>query len=738
MLLALVRRYLLVKIVLLLLPMLVLVLGGVAWYLIDSRTRAVENENFLKAQSAAIVGARLMSHLLEDLLRQDLSVEQLFDVDYRQITEGPLAGTKIPKFHTAYDQKLDRVIQPLEDAFLTDPNIVFAVLVDRNGYLPTHNSSYAQPLDGNPAHELANNRTKRLFNDPVGLRAARFEADAGHPVLRQVYHRDTGVTMWDVSAPVKVAGRHWGAFRIGLSMERTDAGILHLKRTVVFSAMGQGLLVLVLMMLVVRHSIGPLRQLTEAAQAIADGKRQQPIDIDSRDEIGQLMQSFNQMQQSLAQTTVSRDFFDRIVNSIHDLLLVVSLKGEILRINYSVVATLDRTEEELCGSYVGQLFNDRQGNSDWFERLQKRHRLEAEDLFVTATHGNTLAVSLTGSALYDAQDMVDGYIVICQDNSRRVRAEQAMTKAFDQAFALNGELREVNEQMSRKNLELDEAYRQLKASQSQILQQEKMASIGQLAAGVAHEINNPLGFITSNLQTLNKYLDRINQFVAAQRKLLQETLDETALAPLQGQEEKLKIGYVFSDGRELIEESLEGAERVKKIVQNLKSFSRIDQADIAEVSLNDCLESTLSIAWNEIKYKAELERELGELDLLRCHPQQIHQVLLNILVNAAQAIPTRGIIRVRSWQTDQNQYVAISDTGCGIPEEIRSRIFEPFFTTKDASKGTGLGMSISYDIIKKHGGHIDLETQVGVGSTFTLVLPRNGIDAEFGAVDVGA
>jgi two-component system NtrC family sensor kinase len=334
--------------------------------------------------------------------------------------------------------------------------------------------------------------------------------------------------------------------------------------------------------------------------------------------------------------------------------------------------------------------------------------------------------------------MVDGFIVICQDNSRRVRAEQAMTKAFDQAFALNGELREVNEQMSRKNLELDEAYRQLKASQSQILQQEKMASIGQLAAGVAHEINNPLGFITSNLQTLNKYLDRIDQFVVAQRKLLRETLDEAALAPLQGQEEKLKIGYVFSDGRDLIEESLEGAERVKKIVQNLKSFSRIDQADIAEVSLNECLESTISIAWNEIKYKAELERELGELDLLRCHPQQIHQVLLNILVNAAQAISTRGTIRVRSWQTDQNQYVAISDTGCGIPEEIRARIFEPFFTTKDASKGTGLGMSISYDIIKKHGGHIDLETRVGVGSTFTLVLPRNGIDAEFGAVDVGA
>ncbi len=305
-----------------------------------------------------------------------------------------------------------------------------------------------------------------------------------------------------------------------------------------------------------------------------------------------------------------------------------------------------------------------------------------------------------------------------------------MEEAFDQAFALNAELREVNDAVEKKNLELDDAYQKLKTSQSQILQQEKMASIGQLAAGVAHEINNPMGFITSNLKTLGKYLERLKEFVSAQKGMLVEKVAAEELQPLREQQKRLKIDYLFEDGSDLIAESLDGAERVKTIVQNLKSFSRVDQSEVMDVNLNECLESTISIAWNELKYKTTLEKDLGELDLLRCHPQQLNQVFLNILVNAAQAIEKQGRIKVRTWQDEENQYVAISDDGSGIPEEIQSKIFEPFYTTKEVGKGTGLGMSISYDIIKNHGGEIRLDSQLGVGTTFTIVLPRHQDEAE--------
>jgi two-component system NtrC family sensor kinase len=189
---------------------------------------------------------------------------------------------------------------------------------------------------------------------------------------------------------------------------------------------------------------------------------------------------------------------------------------------------------------------------------------------------------------------------------------------------------------------------------------------------------------------------------------------------------KLKVDYVLGDIRSLLSESSEGAERVRAIVQNLKSFSRIDEAQSKEVDLNDCLESTISIAWNELKYKTTLIRDYGELPLVSCYPQQLNQVFLNLLVNAAHAIDKQGEITIKTWQDGDCVCVAVSDTGCGIPDEVRNRIFEPFFTTKEVGKGTGLGLSISYDIVKKHNGTIEVTSTSGQGTTFTVRLPIRG------------
>lgn len=274
---------------------------------------------------------------------------------------------------------------------------------------------------------------------------------------------------------------------------------------------------------------------------------------------------------------------------------------------------------------------------------------------------------------------------------------------------------------------LEKAYTELKDAQLQIFQQEKMASIGQLAAGVAHEINNPMGFISSNLTTLNKYVGRLAEFIGSVDSAMQSCAGSDEAEQLQQVRKRLKIDHIMDDAHQLIAESQDGASRVRRIVQDLKSFSRVDQAESALIDINESLDTTINIAWNEIKYVAELHREFGEIPAIKCYPQQLNQVFLNLLVNSAHAMEgTQGLITVRTWSDADSLFVSVSDNGKGITEENLKRIFEPFFTTKEVGKGTGLGLSISYDIIKKHGGDIAVESQVGVGTTFTVRLPIDG------------
>ena len=223
----------------------------------------------------------------------------------------------------------------------------------------------------------------------------------------------------------------------------------------------------------------------------------------------------------------------------------------------------------------------------------------------------------------------------------------------------------------------------------------KMASLGILAAGIAHEINNPLSFLISNLETLRDYTKNIESATA--NKAI--TKDLTAIT----------------------QESIEGAERIKKIVQDLRTFSRKSEAQRALVDINQILESTLSILWNEIKYKADVVKDYQARHKLLANPTELSQVFLNILINASQAIKDKGTIILSTWEDTENVYAKISDTGCGIAHEVLPNIFDPFFTTK---KGTGLGLSVSYNIVKQHQGDIRVESKVGEGTSFILQLPK--------------
>jgi PAS domain S-box-containing protein len=275
-----------------------------------------------------------------------------------------------------------------------------------------------------------------------------------------------------------------------------------------------------------------------------------------------------------------------------------------------------------------------------------------------------------------------------------------------------------------------------KRTSLQLLQSEKMASIGQLAAGVAHEINNPTAFVSSNLKTLSDYLNDIIKLINQYHALAGDLKKEAAIEPLreilaehlkliEDLEKGMDIDYIIKDVIPLITESREGTERIKKIVQDLKNFAHPGDEKLRTVNVNDSIESTLNIVWNEIKYKAVVHKEYGDIPDIMGYPQQLNQVFMNLLVNATQAIKERGEIRITTKVDDGKVEMIFTDTGAGIPKENLSKLFDPFFTTKDVGTGTGLGLHVAYSIIKKHNGTIEVDSIVDKGTTFTVKLPLN-------------
>ena len=272
----------------------------------------------------------------------------------------------------------------------------------------------------------------------------------------------------------------------------------------------------------------------------------------------------------------------------------------------------------------------------------------------------------------------------------------------------------------------------LQQAQTQLLQTEKMASIGQLAAGVAHEINNPVGYISSNLNSLKQYLGDLFKLLDAYERYVSSSAssDQPALRHISEIKGGIDVEYLKKDLIDLTRESMEGADRVIKIVRDLKEFSHVDQTEFEIADLHKGLDSTLNIAHNEIKYKVEVIKEYGVLPVVECVPTQINQVFMNIIVNAAHAIEEKGTIWVKTGAIDDRVWIEISDTGKGINPENLSKIYDPFFTTKPVGKGTGLGLSITYGIIAKHNGKIEVESKLGVGTSFRIWLPVRHVATE--------
>ncbi|MES2841291.1 MAG: PAS domain S-box protein [Pseudomonadota bacterium] len=285
------------------------------------------------------------------------------------------------------------------------------------------------------------------------------------------------------------------------------------------------------------------------------------------------------------------------------------------------------------------------------------------------------------------------------------------------------DIRFAQEQLQARIDELAATNHQLDEAQKQLLQQDKMASIGQLAAGVAHEINNPIGFVSSNLNTLRQYVEGLLGLSSACDAALAAPNDATVGAALTKKRLEVEIDFLREDLPLLLDECAEGLGRVKKIVQDLKDFSRVDHSDWQESDLNVGLESTLNVVRHEVKYKADVIKKLAPLPAIMCLDGQLNQVFMNLIVNAAHSIADKGTITLSSGVDQGWVWVQVEDTGCGMSAEVQRRIFEPFFTTKDVGKGTGLGMSLSFSIVQKHGGSIQVRSAVGVGTAMRVWLP---------------
>lgn len=278
-----------------------------------------------------------------------------------------------------------------------------------------------------------------------------------------------------------------------------------------------------------------------------------------------------------------------------------------------------------------------------------------------------------------------------------------------------------------KTLEVDAAETKLAESNRQLLQADKMVNLGQMAAGITHEINNPLTYLNCNLHTLTLYFSITGQVIEAYQSVarcLESDHDyKEALKQASCLEEREDLSYIFEDGREILLDCQEGIQRIVEIVKSLQGFARKDDLTWAAVDLNAVMDGALKVVDHRLKSQYRVARDYGALPFVYCHEGQIGQIIVNLLVNALQAMPEGGTLILRTRAVTEAVELEVSDTGRGMSEELQRDIFSPFFTTKEPGEGTGLGLFVSHQIMQKHGGEIRVRSQEGVGSTFILHLP---------------
>ena len=389
-------------------------------------------------------------------------------------------------------------------------------------------------------------------------------------------------------------------------------------------------------------------------------------------------------------------YHENVIQNLNTALVVVDTDGLITASNPPAEQILGETPDSLRGESVSRWFGGTAGGTSLVARtLSDGSRFRAVESMITRVDGTRVPIGISWAPLFDSAGTKLGAVATFQDISG------------------------------------------LKSLQTQVLQTEKMASIGQLAAGVAHEINNPMGFIHANLFQMSEYVSDLRRAWEAVESLRKAVADGDgdevvrAADSLTEVSQDVDVDWLLADLGKAIRESQEGSERIRHIVQDLRDFSHHDTGERVLVDVNQCLESTVRIVWPMMKHLVELEHEYGELPNVYGYPMQLKQVFMNLLVNAYQAVEEQvgntgklGRIWLTTSVREDGVAVVVRDTGAGISSEHVDRIFDPFFTTKKVGSGTGLGLSTSYSIVKRHGGSLEVESRPREGATFVLFLPH--------------
>jgi two-component system NtrC family sensor kinase len=421
-----------------------------------------------------------------------------------------------------------------------------------------------------------------------------------------------------------------------------------------------------------------------------------------------------QAEQARAQTEV---FYHSLVETIPQMILCKDLDGRFTFANDKFCMELGTTLENFKGKTDFDFFPKELAEK--YRRDDKQVLDSGQILDVVEQHvtpkGEKLYVQVMKTPLYGADGKAIGIQGIFWDVSERMRAEE--------------KLKEQNVILHERERSEREAHQALKAAQSRMVETEKLASLGQLVAGVAHEINNPLAFVSNNVAVLERDLGDIITLIGLYQQF--ERTGDPSHAELSGQidavSQQLDLDYTLDNMPRLIERTREGLRRIERIVKDLRLFARVDEGEWNEVDLNPGIESSVNMVQGYARKKnVRLVTELEPVPPLRCRGARIHQVVVNLLMNGIDACGADDTVTIRTHAEPAGEGVRIevADTGCGMEPAIRDRIFDPFFTTKAIGEGTGLGLSISYGIVQEHNGNIDVQSAPGAGSCFTIRLPK--------------
>jgi signal transduction histidine kinase len=340
---------------------------------------------------------------------------------------------------------------------------------------------------------------------------------------------------------------------------------------------------------------------------------------------------------------------------------------------------------------------------------------------------NNLITGAFTSGRVEMLKMLCGQIVISIENARLYKNLEEYNRNLEgKVEKRTAEISLKNEQLNKQKEELHKALEDLKHSQIQLLQSEKMASLGQLIAGITHEINNPVTFISAGVDSLNVNLDEISQLLGIYQSITPATV-ENKLREIEKFKDKIEFQQTMSELSKLTESIKNGVRRTVEIVKGLSTFSRLDEDNIRLADIHEGLDSTLVILRNKYKDRIRIKKNYGDIPALACYPGRLNQVFMNILANAVDSIEGEGTITITTTNSDQNTHISIKDTGRGVPEENVVKIFDPFYTTKEVGKGTGLGLSISQRIIEQHKGTIEVKSEPGKGSEFMIKLPVRAV-----------